>query len=123
MLSALSLIRGPALIALPKIVLGGPGIWARRSTVWIEIRLGSRDHTAIFAHPEHVEPLRRAAGLTLKHPMPSFEPGDHAFDRALGPKRFVAAHAAEWLLLLEHPRMCCGGAEIQLRHQRDHLFR
>ena len=55
--------------------------------------------------------------------MLALELGGDALDGALDAERLVAADAAERLLLLEHARGRGGGAEIELRPQRDHLLR
>ena len=57
------------------------------------------------------------------HPVPAFELGGHALDRALDAERLAAADAAERLLLLEHARRGRGGAEVELRLEGDHLLR
>src|ERR1700693_5913146 len=55
--------------------------------------------------------------------MPAFELGDDPLDRALDAERLAAAHALERLFLLEHARGGGRGAEVEPRHQADHLFR
>ena len=51
------------------------------------------------------------------------ELGNDALDRALDAERLAAADAQEWLLLVEHAGAGGGGAEIELRLERDHVLR
>src|SRR5688572_31558717 len=117
--SALALLHPLALLAFAQVVLGRAHGGTRRRAIGIEVGFGRGDHAAVLTHLEHVEALR----LTLEHPVLAFELGDHALDRAPGAERFVAADAAEGLFLLEHAGRCGGGAEIELRRQRDDLLR
>src|SRR5262245_59914477 len=103
------------LLPLAQVVLRRTRRGARRRAVGVEVLLGDGGHAAVVAHPDHVEALRCAS----VHPVPALELGRHALDRALDPERLAAADAAERLLLLEHARARGGGAEVDLRHQRD----
>src|SRR4029079_1077566 len=117
--SRLGLAGALLLFALAQIIFGGARLRARRSTVGIELLLSDGHYPAVLAHLDHVEAL---CGI-LKHPVLAVEFRDHALDRALDPERLVATDAVERLLLLEHARTRGGGAEIELRPQRDHLLR
>src|ERR1043166_265084 len=66
-------------LALAQIILAGAHGRARRC-VGVEGVLGHRDHAAVLAHFEHVEPAVR----TGEHPVLAFELGGDALDRALG---------------------------------------
>src|SRR5262245_17960086 len=116
---ALRLALALLLLALAQIIFSRASLRARRGAVGIELLLGDRDHAAVLAHLDHVEALRRI----LEHPMLAFELGGDALDRALDAERLAAADAVERLLLLKHARGCGGGAEIELRGERDHLLR
>src|SRR5262249_21133720 len=115
--SGLGLVR--ASFPLAQIILGGARLRPRRLAVGIKLLLGDRDHAAVLAHLEHLEPLR---GI-LEHPVFAFELRGDALDSALDAERLVAADAVKRLLLLEHAGGRGGGAEIELRPQRDHFLR
>src|SRR5262249_26133957 len=117
--SALRLARALGFFALAKIVLGGARLRPRRRAVGIELLLGDRDRPAVLAHFDHLEPRRRV----LEHPVLARELGGDTLDPALDPERLAAAGAVERLFFLEDARGGGGGAEIELRRQRDHLLR
>src|SRR6266851_7829889 len=104
--SGVRLARGALFLALAQIILGGAQARPRRGAVGIESLLGDRDHPAVLAHLDHLEPRRGA----LEHPVPAFELGGDSLDRALDAERLAAAHAVERLLLLEDARLGGGGA-------------
>src|SRR2546423_15511728 len=112
--SGLGLAGTPFLLALAQIILGGAGLGPRRTAVGIELLFGERDHPAVLAHLDHVEPLR---GI-LEHPVFALELRGDALAGALDPERLVAADAAARLLLLEHAGGGRGGADIELLPQR-----
>src|SRR5205823_9962379 len=60
---------------------------------------------------------------SAEHPMAALELGRDPLDRALGAERLAAADAAERLLLFEPARGGASGAKIELRLERDDLFR
>src|SRR5262249_14069810 len=105
--------------AFAQIILRRARLRARRAGLRVALLLGDRDHAAVLAHLDHVEALRRV----LKHPVLAFELGGDALDRAFHAERLAAADAQERLLLLEHARVRGSGAEVELRRERDHLFR
>ena len=71
-----------------------------------------------LAHADDVEAL-----FILEHPVLAFELGDHALDRTLDAERLAAADAGVRLFLLDDAAHGGRGAEIDLRFERDHLFR
>src|SRR5207253_1243166 len=116
--SGLGLARAFLFLALAQIILGRARLRARRRGVGIEVCFGGGDHAAVRAHLERVE----APSIALVHPVLAFELGDDALDRAFDAERRAAADAGERLLLLQDARGGGGGAEIELRLERDHLF-
>src|SRR5437763_1671551 len=84
----------------------------------IEACLGGRDRAAVLAHLEKIEPAR----IALKHPVLAGKLLGDARDRAARAERLATADAGERLLLLEHARQRGGGAEVDLRLERDHLL-
>src|SRR6185312_5710915 len=106
-------------LAFAQVVVGGARVRACRRAIGIEILFGHRGDAAALAHPDDVEPLRRP----LEHPVLALELGGDAIDRALDAERRAAAQAERRLLLLEHARRSGGGAEVDLRLERDDLLR
>src|SRR5262245_58468480 len=105
--------------ALLQIVIGGAHGFARRRTVGIKVFFGNDGHAAVLAHLEDIETPRRAR----IHPMLALELGGHALDCTLDAKRLAATDAGKWRLFLESAGCRGGGAEVDLRFERDHLFR
>src|SRR6185369_2740928 len=97
--------------------LGGRRI-IKKKAVGVEILLGHDSDAAVLAHLDDMEAPRRA----LEHPMLGFELGGDAVDRAFDAERLVAADALERRFLLEHAHGGGGGAEIELRLERDDLL-
>src|ERR1700719_4087546 len=104
--------------ALAYVIVGRAYAGAWTAASGIELRLGRRDHAAIGAHLERLEPPIRAA----VHPVLPGELGGHALDRALHSERLAAANAVEWHFLLEDTHGRGGGVEVEPRLERDHLL-
>src|SRR4029453_6782426 len=58
----------------------------------------------------------------LIHPVLAFELGNNAVNRAFHTERLAAANTSEWFLFLESAGYRGGGAEIELRFERDYLL-
>src|SRR5262249_36115427 len=104
-------------LTFAEIVVGGAQPTLRRA-IWVKLGLGHHGDAAVLAHLEQFEAARRAS----EHPVLAFELCGHAVDRTLDAERLAATDAAERLFLIEHARRCGGGAEIELRRERDHLL-
>lgn len=85
----------------------------------IELLFAHGDDAAVGAHSHRIQPLV-ACG---KHPVPALELGCDPVDRALDTKRLAAADAERGLFLFNDPGARDGSREIDLRRQRDHVFR
>src|SRR6266508_3061589 len=117
--SCLRLASAFRLLALAQIILGRASLGSLRRAVGIKLLLRNRHHAAVLAHLDQIEALR---GI-LEHPVFALELGGHPLDRALDPERFIAADAMERLLFFEDASRRGRGAEVELRRERDHLFR
>ena len=112
-------------IALPALALAqivvGRARWRALGNAGerIELLFAHGDDAAVGAHPDRVQPLV-ARGI---HPVPALELCRDLLDRALDAERLAAADAKRRLFFLDDLGRCPGGAEIDLRLQRDDLFR